>query len=142
MANQLDFTIDKGTTATLVFVYSDADGNPINITNYCSRLTMVPADGTVGQKTYFSGGSDADYNCSVDGSSGTITLILSSIHTATFDFTNARYDLDLKIPNSPYNGGGDNIVRIYQGFIRMVTSVSSSVEAFSCPTPADPCVTC
>lgn len=142
MANQLDFSIDRGTTATLTFVYSNADGTPINITNYCSRLTMVPTDGTIGQKTYFSGSSDVNYSCSIDGSNGIITLILSSVHTSAFDFTSARYDLDLKIPNSPYNGGGDNIVRIYQGFIRMIASASNSPETFSCPTPPDPCITC
>lgn len=142
MANQLDFSIDKGTTATLTFVYANADGDAIDITNYCSRFTMVPSDGTIGQKTYFSGASNSDYSCSIDGPNGTITLIFSSTHTVVFDFTSAKYDLDLKIPNSPYNGGGDNILRIYQGFITMIPSASTTPETFSCPTPTNPCVTC
>ena len=142
MANQYDFSIDKGTTVTVAFVYSDANGSPINITNYCARFSMVPTDGTIGQQTYYSGGSTSNYNCSIDGPNGTITLILSSAHTATFDFTTAQYDLDLKAPNSAYNGGGDNITRIYQGFVTLVSSSTDSPASFSCPSSPDPCVSC
>ena len=124
MATQYDFSIDKGTTATVVFAYTDDNGAAVNITNYCARITVVPADGT-SQRTYFSGNYSSAYGCTIDGPKGTITLILSTAETSSFTFDSAQYDLDIKSPLDAYTGSGENITRIFQGFITVVSASTS-----------------
>ena len=141
MANQYDFSVDKGATSNIVFTYLDSNGNPINITNYCARLTLVPADGS-SKRTYLSGTYSTAYGCIIDGASGTVTLILSGTETSSFTFDSAQYDLDLKAPNEAYVGGGPNIIRIFQGFVTVVSASTSTPDSFNCPEPGNPCISC
>lgn len=137
-----NFTIEQGSVFKKTFIYKDANGNIIDITNYCARITIQSLDGISFKKTYTTNAENSEYSFTVDGPNGKFVLKLSANETSNFNFTSATYDFDIKLPNEIYAGAGDNIVRLLKGNITIDPRNVSSPDSFACSTLPDPCVTC
>ena len=50
-AANYNFSIERGSSFKLSLIYKDANENPINITNWCARLTMKTEYNSVSKKS-------------------------------------------------------------------------------------------
>lgn len=130
-ASQHNFSIDQGSSFTLSLTNKDGDGNIINLTNYCARLTMVSNKGQV-----FTFDTDnavySQYKFIVEGNLGKITLYIPASTTNSYNFDNAKYDLELQSPNDHYTGGGKYTERILYGVITLNKRFSKSSSLLDC----------
>lgn len=132
-ASEHNFYIDQGSSFTLVLTNKDNDGNIIDLTNNCARLTMTTSKGD----TYIFDTENTDYTkykFLVEGSLGKITLLIPASETNTYTFDNAKYDLELQSPNDHYVGGGKYIERILYGIISINKRFSKYPIALDCDT--------
>ena len=102
-AANYNFSIERGTSFRLSLIYKDSNENPINITNWCARLTMKTEYNSVSKKslsaTKIYSTTNLDYSLYkffIDGPEGKLTLLLPSDTTNDFDFDSAKYDLELQ----------------------------------------------
>lgn len=144
MAAQYNFEIEKGSTFYISFEYKDASSNIINLTNYCARLSIQSTATPPTKITYISDSIESGHSFTISPNEGKIILQLSSSLTGSFNFDNAVYDLDLKLPNSAFIGAGDSIIRILTGNISMISRNISEPEPFVCKNLSDPeqCIVC
>jgi hypothetical protein len=132
-ATQYDFKIEQGSSFRMSLIYKDSDGNPIDLTNYCARLVWK----TNTNKTQSFTTENVDFTkykfyieSAVDGK---LTLLFPANTTNVFDFTSAKYDLELQDKNSQlYTGGGAETFRILFGNINIVKRYSKSTELLDC----------
>jgi hypothetical protein len=132
-ATQYDFKIEQGSSFRMSLIYKDSDGNPIDLTNYCARLVWK----TNTNKTQSFTTENIDFTkykfyieSAVDGK---LTLLFPANTTNAFDFTSAKYDLELQDKNSQlYTGGGAETFRILFGNINIVKRYSKSTELLDC----------
>jgi hypothetical protein len=132
-ATQYDFKIEQGSSFRMSLIYKDSDGNPIDLTNYCARLVWK----TNTNKTQSFTTENVDFTkykfyieSAVDGK---LTLLFPANTTNAFDFTSAKYDLELQDKNSQlYTGGGAETFRILFGNINIVKRYSKSTELLDC----------
>lgn len=132
-ATQYDFKIEQGSSFRMSLIYKDSDGNPIDLTNYCARLVWK----TNTNKTQSFTTENVDYTkykfyieSAVDGK---LTLLFPANTTNAFDFTSAKYDLELQDKDSQlYTGGGAETFRILFGNINIVKRYSKSTELLDC----------
>lgn len=130
-ASQHNFSIDQGTSFTLSLVNKDSDGNVIILTNYCARLVMTSNKG----QTYIFDTDNTDfsqYKFLVEGSLGKITLFIPASTTNSYNFDNAKYDLELQSPNDHYTGGGKYTERILYGVITLNKRFSKTSTLLDC----------
>ena len=130
-ASQYDFSIEQGSSFSLSLVYKDQAGTPINLTDYCARLTLKT---TSGDAITFSttNTNDTEYKFTIDGPNGLLTLLIPAITTNSFDFTSARYDLEIQSPVEFYVGGGKQITRILYGIITLIKRFSDTNIPLDC----------
>lgn len=138
-AANYDFSIEQGTSHKLALVYKDADRNPIDITDWCARLTMRTAYKDIAKKNLAStlvytttNTNDSLYKFFIEGAEGKITLLLPSDVTNNYDFDTAKYDLELQSPDDFYAEGGYFTTRILYGLITIIKRNSSSIIALNC----------
>ena len=132
-ATQYDFKIEQGSSFRMSLIYKDSDGNPIDLTNYCARLVWK----TNTNKTQSFTTENVDFTkykfyieSAVDGK---LTLLFPANTTNAFDFTSAKYDLELQDKSSQlYTGGGAETFRILFGNINIVKRYSKSTELLDC----------
>ena len=92
-AGKLNIVIEQGATFNPVLTYSDAVGDPIDLTGYDARMQIrlkksdpdPPAD----ELTVTNGG------IVLGGAAGTITLIMTDTATAAITYKSAVYDLEI-----------------------------------------------
>lgn len=145
MAVQYNFEIEKGSVFYISFEYRDESNNIINLTNYCARLSIQSTQPDSNTKlTYITDNTNSDYSFTITPNQGLIVLQLSATATAAFNFTNAVYDLDLKLPNAQFPGAGDNINRILYGNITITSRNVVQPDPFVCNNLSDPdqCLSC
>lgn len=145
MATQYNFEIEKGSVFYISFEYRDESNNIINLTNYCARLSIqstVPDTNT--KLTYITDNINPTYSFTISPDQGLIVLQLAASTTEAFNFTNAAYDLDLKLPNAQFAGAGDNITRILYGNIGITSRNVVQPDPFVCNNLSDPdqCISC
>ena len=140
-AANYNFSIERGSSFRISLVYKDANENPINITNWCARLTMkteylsVSKKSLVSTKVYTTTNLDYSlYKFYIDGTDGRLTLLLPSDTTNNFDFDSAKYDLELQSPDEFYGDGGNYTIRLLYGVITIKQRYSSSETALDCQT--------
>ena len=124
-ASRYDFTIEQGSSYQISFVYKDSNKNPIDLTNWCSRLIWKS---NTGSTTEFSSENinSSDYTFTLNDTVGEIKLLLPATKTDKFNFKTAEYDLDLKSPES-FTGGGDKYIsRILYGTISIINRASGT----------------
>lgn len=130
-ASKYDFSIEQGTSFKLSLIYKDSSGNPINISNWCSRLIWTTDEGVT--QVFSTHNLDYSiYKLSIDGPAGKILLQLPAATTNLFTFLKAKYDLELESPNDMYTGGGKEIIRLIFGTIKIVLRYSEDNTLLDC----------
>lgn len=130
-ASKYDFAIEQGSSFKLSLIYRDADRNPVDLTNWCARLVWR----TSANSTQIFSSDNTDYNVYnfiIDGPNGKLTLLFPSSTTNSFNFDNAKYDLELRSPDDLYNGGGKYSIRILFGTVDIVKRFSHSNTNLEC----------
>lgn len=132
-ATKYDFNIEQGTSFRLSLVYKDNSGNPIDLTNWCARLTWT-TDKNVTQ-TFITTNTDLSlYKFNIEPAIGKLTLLIPPETTNIFNFARARYDLELQSDDDLYSGGGKNILRLIYGNIVLIKRYSNTNVLLDCDT--------
>ena len=118
-ASKYDFSIEQGTSFKISLIYKDSEGNPINLTNWCARLIWKTNNGNT--QTFATDNLDYSvYKFTLDEPAGKLTLLIPADTTNSFNFTTAKYDLELQSPDDLYDGGGKYTTRLLFGTINLV----------------------
>ena len=130
-ASRYDFSIEQGTSFKFSLIYKDNDNNPIDITNWCARLTYKT--NTNQTRLFTTAYTDhVEYKFLIDGPAGKLTLLIPASTTNNFTFKLAHYDLELQSPDDLYDGGGKYTTRLLYGTINIVPRHSSSNSTLDC----------
>ena len=130
-AAQYDFSIEQGSSFRLSLVYKDSNGVAIDITNWCARLIWKTNSNLT--QTYSSGNLNvSDYKFTIDGPNGKLLLEFPATTTNGFDFTSAKYDLELQSDNDFYSGGGKYTIKLLFGNASIVKRYSKSTTVLGC----------
>lgn len=130
-AAQHDFNIEQGSSFSMSIIYKDANGTPVDITDWCARISWKTNTNAV--STFSSLNTDfSQYKLTLGGATGQIILQFPATTTNNFDFTNAKYDLELQSDEDLYIGGGKKTYRILYGTITIVKRFSKSTDLLEC----------
>jgi hypothetical protein len=130
-ASKYDFAIEQGTSFKISLIYKDADGNPVNLTNWCARL--IWKTNTNMTQVFSSDSTDYGvYKFIIDPIVGKLTLMIPSATTNSFAFNSAKYDLELQSPDDLYGGGGKYTTRLLFGTVSIVKRFSQSTSQLEC----------
>lgn len=130
-ASKYDFAIEQGTSFKISLIYKDANGNPVNLTNWCARLTWKTNTNLI--QVFSSQNTDYGvYKFIIDPIVGKLTLMIPSITTNQFNFNSAKYDLELQSPDDLYSGGGKYTTRLLFGTVSIVKRFSQSTSQLEC----------
>jgi hypothetical protein len=130
-ASKYDFKIEQGSSFKFSLIYKDADGNVVDLTDWCARLTWKTNNGA--NQAFTTENLDYTlYKFTIDGPNGKITLLLPSETTNEFNFSTAKYDLELSSPDEIYVGGGKYTIRILYGTILLIKRFSQSNSQLEC----------
>ena len=130
-ASQYNFTIEQGSSFKMSLIYKDSNGDPIDITNWCARLTWR----TSANATQIFNSSNIDksiYNFNIEGSLGKINLLFPASTTNGFDFNTAKYDLELQSDTDHYNQGGKYTIRLLYGTVTINKRYSKAEDVLGC----------
>lgn len=128
-AGKYDFNIEQGTSFTLSLVYKNAEGNPVNLTGWCARLVWKDSNGT---QTFSTETTNSNYRFEMDEPNGKLILQFPASTTNDFNFSTAKYDLELQSPDDLYMGGGKYTTRILYGTITLIKRFSQSKTVLEC----------
>lgn len=130
-ASKYDFTIEQGSSFKISLIYKDSNGNPVNLTDWCARLTWKTSTNIT--QVFSSNNLDHSvYKFILDPLAGKITLLIPASTTNLFNFSTAKYDLELQSPDDLYAGGGKYTTRLLYGVINIVKRFSQSPDALDC----------
>ena len=130
-ASKYDFAIEQGTSFKISLIYKDADGNPVNLTNWCARLIWKTNTNTT--NIFSSENTDYGvYKFIIDPIVGKLTLMIPAATTNSFAFNSAKYDLELQSPDDLYGGGGKYTTRLLFGTVSIVKRFSQSTSQLEC----------
>jgi len=130
-ASKYDFKIEQGTSFKLSLIYKDANKNVVDLTNWCARLIWKSNNGIT--SVFSTENTDYSiYKFELDGPNGKLTLLLPASTTNNFNFTTAKYDLELSSPDEIYAGGGKYTIRILYGVISIVKRNSQDGTNLDC----------
>lgn len=130
-ASKYDFSIEQGSSFKLSLVYKDDNNNPIDLTNWCARLTWKTNTNTT--QTFSTENIDYSvYKFIIEANIGKITLLIPATTTNSFLFNTAKYDLELQSDDDLYTGGGKNIIRLLYGTVTVVKRFSQSTTLLDC----------
>ena len=129
-AGRYSFIIDQGSTVDFRIEYRDSNNNPVDLTNYQSRMQIrtskesstvictlsssVSADGTGLDRTPFSGSTQ------LPRTSGSIGIVISAASSSIFSFSEAYYDLEIVSGSTPTT----IVNRILEGKIKLSKEVT------------------
>jgi hypothetical protein len=132
-AGKYDFTIEQGSSFKLSLIYKDQNENPVNLTDWCARLTWKTNTNLT--QVFLSSNIDYSvYKFSIDPIAGKLTLMIPANTTNAFNFSNCKYDLELQSPDDIYDGGGKYTTRLLFGMINIVKRFSQSGQILDCST--------
>ena len=130
-ASQYNFAIEQGSSFRMNLIYKDDNGNIIDLTNWCARLTWTTNKNTT--QTFNTTNLDYSiYKFTIIGNEGKISLLIPADTTNNFDFNTAKYDLELQSPDDLYTGGGKFTTRILYGVITIDKRFSKSDSTLDC----------
>lgn len=130
-ASKYDFSIEQGSSFKLSLIYKDQNNNPINLTDWCARLTWKTNTNIT--QIFLSSNIDYSvYKFTIDPLAGKLTLMIPASTTNSFNFVNAKYDLELQSPDDLYTGGGKYTTRLLYGVINIVKRFSSNNTNIEC----------
>lgn len=130
-ASKYDFSIEQGSSFKFSLIYKDANSDPINLTNWCARLIWKTSSGNT---QIFSSENldDSEYKFIIDDLNGKLTLLFPVSTTNNFNFTSAKYDLELQSPDDLYNNGGKYAIRLLYGLIIIIKRYSQNNTSLEC----------
>jgi hypothetical protein len=132
-ASKYDFSIEQGTSFKLALTYKDSNNSPIDITNWCSRLIWTTDDDIT--QVFSTTNTDASiYKFNIDGPTGKLLLQIPASTTNNFTFSKAKYDLELESPQEIYAGGGNEIIRLIFGTVKITHRFSDDNTLLDCQT--------
>jgi hypothetical protein len=132
-AAKYDFNIEQGTSFKLSLIYKNNDKTIKDLTGWCARLTWITNEGVT--QTFSSKNIDYSlYKFSIIGSEGKLLLQMPASLTNNFTFEYAKYDLEIESPNEMYTGGGNEIIRILYGTIKILQRYSENDNLLECQT--------
>lgn len=130
-ASKYDFSIEQGSSFKLSLVYKDDNNNPIDLTDWCARLTWKTNTNTT--QTFSTENIDYSvYKFIIEANIGKITLLIPASTTNSFSFNTAKYDLELQSDDDLYTGGGKSIIRLLYGTVTVVKRFSQSTTLLDC----------
>ena len=124
-----DFKIEQGVSFTLSLVYKDSNGDPIDLTGWCGRLIWKNNNGT---QIFHTGTSNSEYRFIIDEPNGKIVLQFPATTTNDFNFSSAKYDLELQSPDNFYTAGGKFTTRLLYGTINIDKRFSQNNDTLEC----------
>lgn len=130
-AEKYDFTIEQGSSFKMSLIYKDSDGNAVDLTNWCARLTWK----TNTNITQVFSSTNVDYSVykfTIEPLIGKLTLLIPASTTNSFDFNTAKYDLELRADDDLYSGGGKYISRLLYGNVTITKRFSQSTTLLEC----------
>lgn len=130
-ASQYDFSIEQGSSFKLSLIYKNNSQVPIDLTGWCARLIWTTDEGSV--QTFSTTNVDYSvYKFEIFGSEGKLLLQIPATTTNLFTFATAKYDLEIESPNEMYTGGGNEIIRLLYGTIKMAIRYSEQNNILDC----------
>ena len=124
-AGKYSFIIEQGATTDFEIVWKDSTGTRINLSNYQARM-QIRSDYGANGTLYASLSSSLDPDgtgLNLSGSNGTnplssgsIGIFISAASSSAFDFSEARYDLEVV--------SGSYVTRLIEGKIRLNKEVT------------------
>lgn len=123
--------IEQGSSYKLYISYTDSNGAPINLTNYCARLTIL-TDDSVNIVFTTDNTNLSLYSFVINGSTGELILQIPASVTNNYTFTSGKYDLEIESPTEIYTGGGKQVTRILYGNIMFERRYSESNTLLEC----------
>jgi hypothetical protein len=131
-AAKYDFTIEQGTSFKLSLIYKDSNGNIIDLTDWCARLIWKTSSANT--QTFVSNNTEnlSVYNFDINGPEAKISLLFPASTTNNFDFSTAKYDLELQSPDELYTGGGKYTIRILFGTVTISKRYSQFTSNLEC----------
>lgn len=129
-AAKYDLSIEQGVSSSLIMTYKDADGNVVDLTNWCGRITLKTNNSEI--IVYNTGHNGSDYKFTIDGPNGKLTLLLPAPTTNNFTFNTAKYDFELLRPDDFYAGGDNVAQRVLFGTITISKRFSQYTGALEC----------
>ena len=124
-----DFSIEQGSYSTVTFVYQDANGQSVDLTDWCVVLQWT--DDLNDSKTFTNRNKVQTYDLTTY-SDGRIVFNLPATVTNTFTFDTALYDLDIQEPNEQYSGSGYRTFRLASGTISLIKRSSPQSLLTNC----------
>lgn len=123
-AGRYSFIIEEGATLNFEINWKDEDGNPINLTDYHSRMQIRPAvESSTVLLSLSSSLAEDGTGILLSGSNGTTPLQSGSIGvyiaaatTEGLDFNEAYYDLEMV--------KDDYVVRLLEGKVKLSKNVT------------------
>ena len=123
-AGRYSFTLEEGATLNLQINWSDGDGNPVDLTDYHSRMQIRPSvESSTVLLSLSSSLSEDGTGINLSGSNGTtplssgsIAIQISAAASEGLDFTDAYYDLEM-VKN-------DFVVRLLEGRVKLSKNVT------------------
>lgn len=124
-AGKYSFIIEQGATTDFEIVWKDSTGTRINLSNYQARM-QIRSDYGANGTLYASLSSSLDPDgtgLNLSGSNGTnplssgsIGIFISAASSSAFDFSEARYDLEVV--------SGSYVTRLIEGKIKLNKEVT------------------
>lgn len=130
-ATKHDFPIEQGSSFRLQLIYKDQDNDPIDLTDYCARLTWTTNSGET--SIFTTENMDLSlYSFTIDGPNGTLILMLPASKTNILNFDIAQYDLEIQSDVDLYTGGGKEVIRLLYGTITLIKRYSQTNTLLQC----------
>jgi hypothetical protein len=129
-AAKYDFSIEQGSSYSMVLVYKDSSGNVVPLTGRCGRMVLKTNANDV--ITFTLGYVGPEYSFTLDAPNGKLTLLLPAATTNNYTFNTAKYDLELQSPSAFYSGGGYYTERILYGSITVTKRYSQNTNVLGC----------
>lgn len=121
-AGKYSFIIEQGSTVNFTIIYADANGDPIDISQYSSKMQIRPYPGSTDVIVTLSSSLNSDGTGlnMTNAASGAIGIYIASCTSSMFNFAEASYDLDIVSGsgNCPY------VNRILEGKVKLSKEVT------------------
>jgi hypothetical protein len=133
-ASKYDFSIDQGTSFKMVLTFKKEDGSLLPLNGWCARLVWKTNTNIV--QEFSSNNLDHSiYKFVLDEALSKMTLYIPAQTTNSFNFSTAKYDLELQSSDLLYApDGGNYTTRIIYGVITINKRFSKIDTILDCAT--------
>jgi hypothetical protein len=120
-AGKFSFIIEQGSTVNFSIVYNDSDGNPVDLSQYGSKMQIRQTYSSPSLLTLSSSlNADGTGLNMTNAVSGAIGIYIASCTSSMLTFNEALYDLDI------ISGSGNcpTVTRILEGKVKLSPEVT------------------